>query len=183
MERIWTTQTIPRAGHPTKLSNLARRILFRKVNKNPMTTLTELLSSLSEMGEPSGRPTISAALHKSRLYGRVTRRKPLLRKRHTTRHLEFAQRKTLRTWGKRFCGLMSQELNSGLNVKCYVWQKLSTAHHQSNTTMKHGGGSIMLQGCFSAAGIGRLVRIEGKNEWSQIQTNPWGEPASECKTP
>jgi hypothetical protein len=28
--------------------------------------------------------------------------------------------------------------------------------------VKHGGGSIMLRGCFSAAKIGRLVRIEGK---------------------
>ena len=45
----------------------------------------------------------------------------------------------------------------GLNVKCLVWWKPSTAHHAT----KHGGGSIMLWGCFSAARTGRLVMIEG----------------------
>jgi hypothetical protein len=30
------------------------------------------------------------------------------------------------------------------------------------TTMKHGTGRVMPLGCFSAAGTGRLVRIEGK---------------------
>ena len=51
----------------------------------------------------------------------------------------------------------------GLNAKLYVWRKLSTAPHPSNTipTVKRGGGSIMLGGCFSVAGNGRLVRIEG----------------------
>ena len=29
-------------------------------------------------------------------------------------------------------------------------------------TVKHGGGSIVLLGCFSAAGTERLVRIEAK---------------------
>lgn len=37
-----------------------------------------------EMGEPSRRTTISAALHQSGLYGRVARRKPFLSKRHMT---------------------------------------------------------------------------------------------------
>ena len=51
----------------------------------------------------------------------------------------------------------------GLNAKCYVWHKPSTAHHPSNAilTMKHGGGSIMLWGCFTVAVTGRLVGIEG----------------------
>ena len=87
-----TTQTLPRAGRPTKLSNRARSTLVREVTKNPMTTLTEPQSSLAEMGEPAGRTTISAALHKSRLYGRVARQKLLLRKRDMTAHLEFAKR-------------------------------------------------------------------------------------------
>ena len=66
-----TTQTLPRDGSPTKLSNWARMTLVREVSKNPMATLTELQSSLAEMGEPAGKTTVSVAHHKSRLYGRM----------------------------------------------------------------------------------------------------------------
>ena len=43
-----------------------------------MVTLTELQTSSVDMGEPSRRTTISAALHQSGLYGTMARRKPLL---------------------------------------------------------------------------------------------------------
>ena len=97
-KKFITTKTLPIAGHPAKLSNRGRRALVREVTKNPMVILTELQSSSVEMGEPSRRTTISAALHQSGLYGRVARRKPFLSKRHMTAHLEFAKRqvKTLR---------------------------------------------------------------------------------------
>ena len=74
-----TTKTRPRAGRPAKLSNRGRRVFVREVT---MVTLIELQSSSVEMGEPSRRTTISAALHQSGLYGRVARRKPLPRKRY-----------------------------------------------------------------------------------------------------
>ena len=72
-----TTRILPRVGHLAKLSNLARRALFRDVTKNPTVTLTELRKSSAEMGEPAGRMTMSVALHQSGLYGRVDRQKEL----------------------------------------------------------------------------------------------------------
>ena len=45
----------------------------------------------------------------------------------------------------------------GLNAKRHVWRKPVTI-----PMVKHCGGSIMLWGCFSAAGTGRLVRIKAK---------------------
>ena len=77
-----TTKILPRVGHPAKLSNRGRRALVKEVTENPMVTLTELQSSSVEMGEPSRWTTISAALHQSGLYGRVSRLKPLHSKRH-----------------------------------------------------------------------------------------------------
>jgi hypothetical protein len=85
-----TTKTLPRAGHPAKLSNRGRWALVRVVNKNPMVALTELQSFSVEMGESSRRTTLSAALHQSGLYGRMAKWKPLLSKRPITTHLKFA---------------------------------------------------------------------------------------------
>uniref|UniRef100_A0A0E9T6N6 Uncharacterized protein n=1 Tax=Anguilla anguilla TaxID=7936 RepID=A0A0E9T6N6_ANGAN len=42
---------LPRSGHPTKLRNQTRRAIVIEVIKKPATTLTELQSSLAEMGE------------------------------------------------------------------------------------------------------------------------------------
>ena len=89
---LGTTKTLPIAGRPAKLSNQRRRALVREVTKNQMVTLTELQKSSVEIGEPSRRTTISAALHQSGLYDRVARRKPLHSKRHMTVRLEFAKR-------------------------------------------------------------------------------------------
>jgi hypothetical protein len=44
----------------------------------------------------------------------------------------------------------------GQNAKRHIWRKPGTI-----PTVKHVGGRIMLRGCFSAAGTGRQVRIEG----------------------
>ena len=116
--------------------------MVREVTKNQMVTLTEIQSFSVELGEPSRRTTISAAVHQLGLYGRVARRKPLLSKRHMTTRLEFAKRhlKDYQTMRNKI--LWSDETKFellGLNAKSHIWRKRGTI-----PTVKHVGGCIML---------------------------------------
>uniref|UniRef100_A0AAX7TUF7 Uncharacterized protein n=1 Tax=Astatotilapia calliptera TaxID=8154 RepID=A0AAX7TUF7_ASTCA len=59
----------------------------------------------------------------------------------------------------------------GQNAKHYVWRKTNTTHHSEHTipTVKYGGGSISLWGCFSSAGTGKLVRVDGKMDGAKYR--------------
>src|SRR4029434_6142891 len=51
----------------------------------------------------------------------------------------------------------------GINSTCRVWRG-KNAEYDTIPTVKHGGGNIMLWGCFSAKGTGRLHCIEGTRD-------------------
>ena len=52
----------------------------------------------------------------------------------------------------------------GKNSTGRVWRKKNAELHPKNTipTVKHGGGNLILWGCFSAKGTGRLIRVKGR---------------------
>ena len=146
-KKFGITKTLHWAGRPVKLSNRGRRALVREVTKNLMFTLTEFQRSPVEMGEPSRRTTISAALHQSGLYGRVTRRKPLFSKRHMTARLEFAKMHLKDSDHAKQDSLVwwNQDVTLGIQAKEF---NLEETRHPSSPAVKCSG-SIMLWGCFS----------------------------------
>ena len=84
-----TTKTLPRSGSTSKLDVQARR-LIREATKRPMATLKELRAFLAKTGHCVHVTTISQALHKSGLCGRIARRNTLLKKDHLESRLRYA---------------------------------------------------------------------------------------------
>ena len=91
--------------------------------------------------------TISQALDKSGLYGRMARRKALLKNAHLESRLRYPKKTVhiLKPRGKTFHGMMKPRWNSLAEMQNVTFGANPTQHIIQNTipTVKHGGGSIM----------------------------------------
>ena len=151
-----------------------------------METLKALHAFMAKTGHCVHVITISQALLKPGPHGRVATRKPLLKKAHLESCLRYAKihsGDSEAMWQKVLWSDKTKMEHFGQNAKRYSWCKPNTAHHPKNTipTLKHGGDSIMLWGCFSSAGTGALVRIEGKMDGAKYRKIQRGKPAARCQ--
>ncbi|KAK3530954.1 hypothetical protein QTP70_007256 [Hemibagrus guttatus] len=161
-----TVENLPRSGRPTKMTPRVQRQLIQEVTKDPTTTSKELQASLASVKVSVHDSTIRKRLGKNGLHGRVPRRKPLLSKKNIKARLSFA-RKHLDDpqdfWENTLWPDETKMRLFGRSVSHYVWRKSNTAFQKKNITptVKYGGGSVMVWGCFAASEPGRLAVING----------------------
>ncbi|KAK3535322.1 hypothetical protein QTP70_007932 [Hemibagrus guttatus] len=109
------------------------------------------------------RTTVRAIIYKWRKHGTV---EDLPRSGRPTKITPRAQRQLIQEVTKdpqqhpKNCRPHLPQLRS---VSHYVWRKSNTAFQKKNITptVKYGGGSVMVWGCFAASGPGRLAVING----------------------
>ncbi|KAJ4928806.1 hypothetical protein JOQ06_004431 [Pogonophryne albipinna] len=135
------------------------------VSKNPRTTRGDLVNDLQGAGTKVTKATISNTLRRQGLKSCSARRLPLLKPVHVQACLKFA-RKHLDDPEEDWVNVIWSDDTKielfGKNSTRRVWRRKNAELHPKNTipTVKHGGGNIMLWGCFSAKGPRRLIRVK-----------------------
>ncbi|KAJ4931486.1 hypothetical protein JOQ06_025781 [Pogonophryne albipinna] len=140
-------------------------MITRTVSKNPRTTRGDLVNDLQRAGTKVTKATISNTLRRQGLKSCGARRLPLLKPVHVQARLKFAREHLddpEEDWENVIWSDETKIELFGKNSTRRVWRRKNAELHPKNTipTVKHGDGNIMLWGCFSAKGPGRLIRVK-----------------------
>ncbi|KAK3529248.1 hypothetical protein QTP70_021905 [Hemibagrus guttatus] len=160
-----TTDNLPRSGAPRKISARGVKMITRTVSKNPRTIRGDLVNDLQRAGTKVTKATISNTLRRQGLKSCSAIRVPLLKPVHVRARLKFAREHLddpEEDWENVIWSDETKIELFGKNSTCRVWRRKNAELHPKNIipTVKHGGGNIMLWGCFSAKGPGRLIRVK-----------------------
>uniref|UniRef100_A0A8C5QEC7 Transposase n=1 Tax=Leptobrachium leishanense TaxID=445787 RepID=A0A8C5QEC7_9ANUR len=169
-----TVETLPGRGRKKMLTSTAVRYLKRRVEKSPRVTAEELRKDLSDVGTEVSAQTIRRTLRNEGLHARTPRRTPLLFPKYKKSRLQYAKShvdKPQKFWDSVLWTDETKLERFGPMDQRYVWRRKNKAYEEKNTlpTVKHGGGSIMLWGCFASAGTGKLQRVQSTMNSLQYQ--------------
>ena len=156
----------PRSGRPRLLSIRDERLAVRMLNEPKSGSAIVVGRKLRAHGLRLCDETVRRCFRRRGLQSRAKRKKPLLTKKHRHKRLRWAKgvkEYEVEDWSHVIWSDESKFNVFGSDGRQYCWrdptEPLRDCH--INPTVKHGGGSIMVWGCMSWAGVGNLDRIDG----------------------
>lgn len=151
-------------GRKRKTTSRMDRRIANLAKTQPMISSREIQKCLNM---PVSTVTIRRRLCEAKLPARSPRKVPLLQKRHVLKRLQFAQEHIDWPREKWRNILWTDEskivLFGSKGRRQFVRRPPNTEFKPQYTlkTVKHGGASIMVWGCFSYCGVGPIYRIPG----------------------
>ncbi len=140
------------------------RSIVRMATKDRFLSARKLANKFKE--ETGKIISYKSVIQAAGLKARIPARKPLISLKNRRQRLEFAKEHHVWTqgqWDKVFFSDESKFNLMGNDGRNFTWrrpgERLSTKCVKK--TVKFGGGSVMVWGIMSAAGVGPLVRIQG----------------------
>lgn len=158
---------LPRSGRRKCTTPRQDRLIVKHMDGNPRMSVPKLRDNLKINYQVDvSNQTIRRRLKKAGYNGRRPCKKPLLSKRNIHRRLEWAKAHVNWTVHQWKSVLWSDETKINLfgsDGITRIWRKSGDRLKKKNLlpTVKHGGGSIMVWGCFNHKGVGNLHVIEG----------------------
>ncbi|GBM02880.1 Transposable element Tc1 transposase [Araneus ventricosus] len=148
-----------------------RSSIMQKIKKNLRLRTVKLTIELEKRFAVYGNPEIVRRVVRSYGYNtRVARRKCFVNERTRKLRLDFPKSmvdKDVSLWESVIFVDESKFNIFGPDGRITVWRKPNEEFNPKSLlpTAKHGGGGIMVWGCFAASGMGNLVFIEN---WTNI---------------
>jgi len=157
----------PKPGRPPTINKLTQRRITNLITSRRCSSAVEAQKVLEEKENINiSAPTIRRILRNNGLVSRVKRKKPYLSKEHQKRRLEFAKKYenwTIEDWSRVIWSDESKFKIFGSDGKQYYWKYPNEPLNQFHVkpTVKFGGGSVMIWGCFTSRGVGGYCKIDG----------------------
>lgn len=154
-------------GRPRITDRLVDRTIVRLSRDNPRLTATDIMKELKDLNLSKASVwTVRRRLGAAGLPGRRPVKKPLISKKNRAARMKFAKEHVhwkSEDWHRVLFSDESKFCLFGSDGIRYVRRPDGCRFHAQYQlpTVKYGGGSVLVWGCFHAGGIGPLRRIRG----------------------
>lgn len=162
-QRLGTVADRPGRGRKRKSDHREDRKIIREIKKNPSITIREIKEKLNL--SISDR-VIRRRIAENGLKSHFARKRPFISQINKKKRLKFARAhitKPLEFWKSVVWSDESKFELFNKKRRQRVWRRSGEALQDKHLqpTVKHGGGNIMVWGCFSWFGVGNLAVING----------------------